>query len=225
MNYKTAMLLNSSIFVKKDLFRKRNISIQWGKQRIKQHILGFEALSQFEIFNLFENIIFTDNTIRNEAKIPKAIKDILPRDSIIRVRKKNDIGELNKGAGLVENLVFCTEQIKQFDYIVYFEPRLLLKDPSFFIEAANQVENIFFSLKDYDLYRTGHFVAKTSDLLNFLQLQDLKYLIENNVTIEYEFYKYFKPLNPREIEYSICKRNTGYRFKLSIDDDNSYEDY
>ena len=98
MNSKTALLLNSSIFVKKDLFRKRNISIQWGKQRIDQHILGYKELDRFKIFELFENVIFTDNTIRNEKKIPYAIKKILPKDAIIRVRNKNEVGILNKGA-------------------------------------------------------------------------------------------------------------------------------
>lgn len=225
MNSKTALLLNSSIFVKKDLFRKRNISIQWGKQRIDQHILGYKELDRFKIFELFENVIFTDNTIRNEKKIPNAIKKILPKDAIIRVRNKNDLGILNKGAGLIENLVFCSEQIKQFDYIVYYEPRLLLTDPSFFIEAAKQTQSTFFSQEGYSLYRTGHFISQATDLLNFISNQDTDYLIKNKITIEYEFYNFFKPLNPRELKYSICKRNTGYRFNLDINDNNSYEDY
>ena len=38
-----------------------------GKQRIDQHILGYKV-RQFKIFELFENVIFTDNTIRNEKK-------------------------------------------------------------------------------------------------------------------------------------------------------------
>ena len=63
------------------------------------------------------------------------------------------------------------------------------------------------------------------DLLNFISNQDTDYLIKNKITIEYEFYNFFKPLNPRELKYSICKRNTGYRFNLDINDNNSYEDY
>tara|TARA_X000000368_G_scaffold413467_1_gene401579 strand:- start:137 stop:814 length:678 start_codon:yes stop_codon:yes gene_type:complete len=225
MNSKTVLLLNSSILVKKDLFRRRNISIQWGKQRIDQHILGYKELNRFKIFELFENVIFTDNTIRSENKIPREIKKMLPKDAIIRIRNKNDVGVLNKGAGLIENLVFCSEQIKQFEYIVYYEPRLLLTDPSFFEDVVEQTQNTFFSQKGYELYRTGHFIAKTTDLLNFISSQDTDYLIKNKITIEYEFYNFFKPLNPKEVEYSICKRNTGYKFKLDINDNNSYEDY
>ena len=61
-----------------------------GKAENNQHILGYKELDRFKIFELFENVIFTDNTIRNE-KIPYAIKKILPKDAIIRVRNKNDV--------------------------------------------------------------------------------------------------------------------------------------
>ena len=80
-------------------------------------------------------MLFLQITLLETKKNSLCNKKNTAKDAIIVIRNKNDVGILNKGAGLIENLVFCSEQIKQFDYIVYYEPRLLLTDPSFFIEA------------------------------------------------------------------------------------------
>ena len=89
-----------------------------GKAENNQHILGYKELDRFKIFELFENVIFSDNTIRNEKKFLCNKKYCQGCNYLMR--NKNDVGILNKGAGLIENLVFV--QIKQFDYIVYYEP-------------------------------------------------------------------------------------------------------
>ena len=225
MNDDIALLLNSSLYVKRDYLKRRKISIQWGSQRIKQHILGIQALENLKVFDLFRNVIYTDNTFNNKNKLPNEILEILPSHTIYNLRKNNTYGKKNKGAGLVENLISCKNDIEKFKHIVYFEPKLYLKDVSFFNEFVKDPKNTFFSQEGYLLYRTGHFGVESDLLMKFLHLQDLDHLIENQITIEYEFYNFFSSYNPHEISSSISKRNTGYRYKLDINDIKTYEDY
>ena len=51
-------------------------------------------------------MLFLQITLLETKKNSLCNKKILPKDAIIRVRNKNDVGILNKGAGLIENLVF-----------------------------------------------------------------------------------------------------------------------
>ena len=39
-----------------------------GKAESRSAYLSYKELDRFKIFELFENVIFTDNTIRNEKK-------------------------------------------------------------------------------------------------------------------------------------------------------------
>ena len=184
MNDDIALLLNSSLYVKRDYLKRRKISIQWGSQRIKQHILGIQALENLKVFDLFRNVIYTDNTFNNKNKLPNEILEILPSHTIYNLRKNNTYGKKNKGAGLVENLISCKNDIEKFKHIVYFEPKLYLKDVSFFNEFVKDPKNTFFSQEGYLLYRTGHFGVESDLLMKFLHLQDLDHLIENQITIE-----------------------------------------
>ena len=69
-----------------------------GIQRIQQYSLGIERL-KIEIFNLYENIIFTDNTLGKKVLLPRKIKRTLPRNTQYILRRKNNLGRYNKGLG------------------------------------------------------------------------------------------------------------------------------
>ena len=226
MDNKTVLLLNSSMFIRQDYFKKRNISTQWGSQRVEQYILGLSSLKTNNVFKSFDDTIFTDNTIKNLSKVPYKIKQLLPENTIYSLSKNNKSGKKNKGAGLVENLKNCSDLISKFDYIFYFEPRLIIKDPEILVSFSEEPKKVFFSQDEQPgAYRTGHFGTDVKSLNNFLDTQDINKIIDEKITIEYEFYKFFHKYNPIEHNHSISRRNTGYRYKLKIDDEDAYENY
>ena len=235
MNDKIVLLLNSSIFVARDFKKikklikfknkdeKKKANLQWGLQRIKQHILGLKRLEQLDVFKDFSNIIFTDNTVNSKILVPRKITKTLPLNTIYILRRINKIGKFNKGAGLIENLQYCIKYIENFDYLVYFEPRLYAENNYFFKDFLSKPRNLFYKQKN--AYKSGYFGVSTADFINFLNKTNTNEMIEKNLTVESLLFKEFENLKPDYILEAFTKRNIGYQKKLTIHDKEAYEIY
>tara|TARA_B000000532_G_scaffold183760_1_gene149904 strand:- start:3576 stop:4283 length:708 start_codon:yes stop_codon:yes gene_type:complete len=235
MNDKIVLLLNSSIFVARDFKKikklikfknkdeKKKANLQWGLQRIKQHILGLKRLEQLDVFKDFSNIIFTDNTVNSKILVPRKITKTLPLNTIYILRRINKIGKFNKGAGLIENLQYCIKYIENFDYLVYFEPRLYATNNYFFKDFLSKPRNLFYKQKND--YKSGYFGVSTKDFINFLNKTNTNEMIEKNLTVESLLFKEFENLKPDYILEAFTKRNIGYQKKLTIHDKEAYEIY
>lgn len=236
MKPKIVILLNTSIYIPRDFKKIKNFifkykkrssikksNIQWGIQRIQQYSLGIERLKELEIFNLYENIIFTDNTLGKKILLPRKIKRTLPRNTQYILRRKNNLGKYNKGAGLVENLKFCLDSLNNYDYMIYFEPRLYALNNKFFKRFLKSPGNVFY--KNKNDFKSGYFGVSIIDFTNFIKSLDTDLMIQNSLTIETLLFDYFKNITSDFIEEPFTKRNIGYVKGLKINDENSYEIY
>lgn len=239
MKPKTVLLLNCSTFVRRDLrnmkkliyrffkfkflLKNRNVNLQFGIQRIKQYQKGLNQLQILKIFDLFDYIIFTDNTIPNKYFLPPSFKKVLPIDTKYILRRKNKYRDIGKGAGMIENLKFCIESISDVDFIYYFEPRLILQNKNSIVDFVNNPCNVFKEDKEY--YKSGYFGVKYSDLVNFLSQINFDELTSAQSTAEKLIYEYFKNLEPKILNSSITLRNFGFEKKMSIHDEKAYHEY
>ena len=162
-----------------------------GEKRIQQYVDG---LSQFyKHIKHFENcdIIFVDNTLENASKIPSEIKKCLSNNTIFHVKIKNNYGQYNKGAGIVDMWKDYSNIMSKYDYIFYFEPRLILKNFSFIKSFLDNPRNYFTLCRD-DQVRTGYFGASVKDLFEFYSQIDLNYMVNNFISLEDIMFHFFK---------------------------------
>ena len=234
MDRKIVLILNTSIFLARDFTKikkflnlknkKKKAKLQWGFKRLKQYSFGLERLEQLDVFKDFSNVIFTDNTVPSKILIPRSIKKPLPLNTIYILRRENKIGKFNKGAGLIENLQHCIQYIEQFEYLVYFEPRLYAENNYFFKDFLSKPRNLFYKTQQND-YKSGYFGVSTTDFINFLKKIKTEEIVEKNISVESLLFKEFEQLKPDYILEPFTKRKTGYDKKLDVLDSDAYEIY
>tara|TARA_B100000131_G_scaffold201274_1_gene193400 strand:+ start:666 stop:1310 length:645 start_codon:yes stop_codon:yes gene_type:complete len=188
---KNLLLLNTSIIVKKNIFLKDPIRLEYGKDRIASYKKGFEALNKVGIFDNFDSIHLLDNTVNKESSLPKKITNLLPKNTKYFCNKNNELGRKNKGAGMLQGLQNHSENITNFDKVFYFEPRLVINDSNFTYTFLSSTKN-YFSMESSKRVKTGYFGSKSIDLIEFLESISAVALVEENLHIEllmYDFYK------------------------------------
>lgn len=187
---KNLLVLNSSINIKKPKLKSENIKIEYKNDRIASYIKGFSSLQKCDIYKHFNKVVLIDNTYSNFKEINDEILNLLPRNINFLLGKYNKIGRKNKGAGMLDSLQRNKEYFKDYDFIFYFEPRLILKNPIFITDSLFQEKNVF-TLESNKRVRTGYFGSNSKDLINFLNSYRPIDLVNENLHIEllmYEFY-------------------------------------
>ncbi len=187
---KKLLLLNTSIVVKKPIFSRDTVKIEYGDKRIQSYIKGLEALNNIDIINNFDDIYIFDNTVNNQKSMPKEIINVLPEEAKYFCNKNNKVGRKNKGAGMLETLQNNSKELLNFEKLFYFEPRLVINDSNFINEFLLSDKN-YFSIESDKRVKTGYFGSNTYDLIQFLESTKVKNLIDKNLHIEllmYDFY-------------------------------------
>lgn len=187
---KYALILNSSIIVKKSFFSKDKIKLEYGSNRIDSYEKGFKALLEKDIYKFFDDVILIDNTISEAKHIPKNIFKLLPSKTILLLRNSNTYGKQNKGAGMLESLHIHQESFLKYDFIFYFEPRLQLQTTNFILDFTKSNKNMF-SIESPKRVKTGYFGSKTSDFIDFINSHSVDKLINENLHIEQLMYDYY----------------------------------
>ena len=80
---------------------------------------------------------------------------------------------------------------KDYDFIFYFEPRLILKSSEFIKQFFENRINSF-SMESGKRVKTGYFGSTSNDLIEFINSYKAEDLVEKNLHIEllmYEFYE------------------------------------
>lgn len=189
------------------LFKKGHLSTE--NTRLTQYINGIKKFLQLNKKYIDDNkmdVYITDNTISHDNKLHQSLLDIIPENIKIITCDNNNYGCINKGAGDIEQWLYCKNLIKQYDYIIHFEPRQLLID-NYFID--NFMKNPR-TLLTYNInntvqkhFNTGLFVCKTVELLNFIELYPPQFLTERKLGIEHVLYFFY---NKNKIEYDILDK-------------------
>ena len=199
---KTLLLLNSSMVVKKPYFSRDYIKIEYGNKRINSYVDGFINLQKLEIYKMFDETILIDNTISSTKNVPDQIIKLLPKNTIFLVNKNNTLGRTNKGAGMLKSLEKNVSFFKDYDFIFYFEPRLILKSSEFIKQFFENRINSF-SMESDKRVKTGYFGSTSNDLIEFINSYKAEDLVEKNLHIELLMYEFYEKKNTNFYTTSI----------------------
>lgn len=167
------------------LYKKRQL--ENNEKRLKQYIEGIK-----KVLELNENIdiIISDNSdfFKDENHI---LKEIVKNIQIIN-NAPNKYGGKNKGSGVIENWLHSKELLKNYDYIIHFEPRQLLENNNFINNFLENPRNLFNVNKQGNHFNTGILCIKTNLLLQFIHEYSPEKLIKKRLGLEYAMYDFMK---------------------------------
>jgi hypothetical protein len=161
--------------------------------RLQHYIAG---LTKFFEYNdiLLENqvdIYIFDNTIGKNDRLPQELLDIIPSNVNVINDHANIYGGLNKGAGLIESWLYLKDIIRQYDYLIHFEPRQLLLQYDFIDSFLKNKSNVFTYGSDKKHFNTGLFCIDCNILDYFIHSIHLNTMIHNCLSIEYMLFDFF----------------------------------
>lgn len=175
------------------------LPLSHGDKRRQQYINGIFAFSKYYEQYKHCDVVLIDNTLESEDQVPKEIRDVLPEETFLYVKLKNDYGKVNKGSGIIEMWKDYSDILTTYDYLFYYEPRLLLKDFSFAKSFLDNPRN-YFSLAREDQVKTGYFGANIKDLYEFYSQVDLDHMSSNFISLENIMFSFFKEKSTEFIE-------------------------
>ena len=179
-----------------------NNLIENNNKRIQQYrkgILKFIELNKKYINNQDIDVYITDNTIQDNQTLSKHLLDIIPNNFKIITCFNNNYGCYNKGAGDIEQWLYCKKIIEEYDYFIHFEPRQLLIDNQFIDNFMKNPRTIFTYGSGKNHFNTGLFACKTQELLQFINIFSPKLLVEKHLGIEYAIYHFYNNKIPYDI--------------------------
>lgn len=162
------------------LFKKGQL--EYGNKRIKQYQKGINKLLELNKNNNID-MILADNGSKFDFKLDERI--------IVIKNNPNNYGKINKGAGLIEIWHNNIEILKQYDYIIHFEPRQLLINNDFIDDFIKNPRNLFTIGKEQNHFNTGLFCIKSSTLLQYIQYNSPQLLVSKKLGMEYSLYHFF----------------------------------
>lgn len=201
------ILLLSTIFIdiNNPLYKKNQITSN--KERIIQYLNGIKKVKEL---NPESDIYISDNS--NYLNEKSDILHYLIENNIHIIKDApNNYGKINKGAGLIENWKHNISLLKKYEYIIHFEPRLLLID-NYFINNFLENKRNLFTLNHPILmphFNTGLFTIKSDILINYINTVKINVLCNKSISIENDLINYFKNNN---ISYHILDKLNVYWF-------------
>ena len=201
------ILLLSTIFIdiNSPLYKKNQLTSN--KERIIQYLNGIKKVKEL---NPESDIYISDNS--NYLNEKSDILQYLIENNIHIIKDApNNYGKINKGAGLIENWKHNISLLKKYEYIIHFEPRLLLID-NYFINNFLENKRNLFTLNHPILmphFNTGLFTIKSDILINYINTIKINVFCNNSISIETDLINYFKNNN---ISYHILDKLNVYWF-------------
>jgi hypothetical protein len=201
------ILLLSTIFIdiNSPLYKKNELTSN--KERIIQYLNGIKKVKEL---NPESDIYISDNS--NYLNEKSDILHYLIENNIHIIKDApNNYGKINKGAGLIENWKHNISLLKKYEYIIHFEPRLLLID-NYFINNFLENKRNLFTLNHPILmphFNTGLFTIKSDILINYINTREINVLCIKSISIENDLINYFKNNN---ISYHILDKLNVYWF-------------
>lgn len=181
-------------------------SVSRGEKRIQQYI---EGLKHFFSFSFESDMLVFDNTVDNVNNLDQRIRDVIPNNVVVKASFANKYGPRNKGAGVLEQWNECKDVFRRYKYIIHFEPRLILKDPTFILTSLDKLTNLFTLSHCKTHFKTGLFCIDSRTLLEFMQSINIPTYSQS---IEHTLRNY---MNSHKIKYEVmegryCIRHDEY---------------
>ena len=171
--------------------------LEYGKKRIEQYQKGIDKLLELNRkYNL--DIYIADNGSDFDLTLDKRI-------TVIK-NNPNNYGKINKGAGLIE--IWCNniELLKQYDYIIHFEPRQLLINNDFIDDFMKNPRTLFtynHNPCQQKHFNTGLFSCKTAEILKFINEFPPDFFVKKALGIEHALYYFY---NNNKIQYDTLDK-------------------
>ena len=184
-------------------------SLEKNNIRLTQYVNGikkFIELNKKYIDDKKMDVYVTDNTVSSNKKLHQSLLDVIPENVKIITSINNNYGCYNKGAGDIEQWLYCSNLIKEYDYFIHFEPRQLLIDNYFIDNFMKNPRALFTHNKNPNSprhFNTGLFACKSKDLLTFIDVVSPSKLVKHNVGIEYVLYNFFRNNN---LDYDVLEK-------------------
>jgi hypothetical protein len=180
------------------------------EKRIKDYENGLARLRA--ILKEFEktSIFIVDNTLEDSTQIPLELKSLIPENWIVVLTHSNIYGRHNKGAGDIETIRCISQKLTTFDYVIFYEPRLILEKKHILTSLIQSPRNSLW-LENKNFY---DFILRRKS-----KSVDLDRMVDRNESVEDIFFDYLKK------EGSINIKRWGWhslRREVSTD---SYQKY
>ena len=178
-------------------------------------------LINFLNYNLSSNfdLILSDNS---ENRIEdKTFLSILEKNKVACFfNSSNKYGGINKGAGVIENYLSRYDLLKDYEYILHFEPRQMLISSKFFKIFLEKPSNIFKYAERHwrNFYKvnnfyTGLFSIQSSIWFEFINDINLEKITNQNISIEYEIFNYLRTNN---LDFKIVKKFSNANNSIKV---------
>lgn len=126
----------------------------FGQERVKQYVEGLSKIAELAKRLPVFDFLLVDNTINPEWQMPESISAALSQIPNLKtvMFDNNELAAKNKGSGVLAAWKKLASQntLDGYEYCLYFEPRQLLVDFSFFERFVKQPDN-YFKLSVYRL--------------------------------------------------------------------------
>lgn len=167
------------------LYRKKQL--ENNEKRLVQYTEGIKRVLEL---NKNIDIVISDNSdfFKNNDH---SLKDLVKNIKVIN-DAPNKYGGKNKGSGVIENWLHSKELLKNYDYIIHFEPRQLLNNNNFINKFLENPRNLFNINKQGDHFNTGILCIKSNLLLQFISEYSPEKLIKERLGLEYALYNFMK---------------------------------
>ncbi len=191
------MALNTSQYASEE-----SSPIAVGEKRIQDYKNGLARL-RIVLRGFAKTPIFVvDNTLEDISQIPLELKSLIPENWTIVLTHSNKYGKLNKGAGDVETIRCISQKLTTYNYVVFYETRLILEKSGILASLIQSPRNSIWlenkSFYDFILRKksksisTGFYSIKSEMLLAFVDEVDLEIMVDRKESLEDIFFDFLK---------------------------------
>lgn len=167
----------------------KNANCSRGIEREQQFTDGIKKFLEYKHILDQHNvkICLTDNSC---DILPTYMINLLPEDIIINV-KNNNMGQINKGVGLIWQWKQCQDIIKEYDYVIHFEPRQLFMHFDFINSFLSNPRNLVNLNKYNRTFNTGLMCIDAKSLIKYIDNTNTVMMVERYICIEGDMLEFF----------------------------------
>lgn len=191
------MALNTSQYASQD-----TSPIAVGEKRIQDYENGLATLKIILRGFAKTPVFVVDNTLEDLSQIPLKLKSLIPENWSIVLTHSNKYGKINKGAGDVETIRCISQKLTTYNYVVFYETRLILEKSDILASLIQSPRNSIWlenkSFYDFILRKksksisTGFYSIKSELLLAFVDEVDLERMVGRKESLEDIFFDFLK---------------------------------
>ncbi len=178
-----------------------------GEERTLQYVQGLTKLFEYS-FAGKADVLLCDNSTE---RLDERLTPVFPPNCRY-VLSENNKGTTNKGTGLLHQWQMCSAEMEKYEWILYFEPRQLLKDFKFFDSFFSKPRNLFTVRENH--FWTGIFSMDSKLLMDFAYNRILK----DEESIEYALFDYMSAYEYDHQQANLLWHDVAARQWLHLDE-------